>query len=196
MGFGIKIIFLTLLCFIYRDTYSQEEVVNREKLTYSWGIGREHAGVGLSVLYYPKSLNLGFFGAIGYPAVGLSYSTGIKYRFYSKSQKSRFIPYSSLIYGYHRSFRTKSNNPLQTNTGKYDKIIIGPSISLGIDSGPKVLKKVYFSVGINYGFNNQEAEDYDEFLTSLGYKRVVNDDIYIPVSSPLSFIFGLRFILD
>ncbi len=196
MGFNIKGLSLILFILILNPTYSQEEIINREKLTYSWGLGREHAGSGLSVLYYPKGLNLGVFGAIGYPVVGLSYSSGIKYRFYSKSQKSRFIPYSSLIYGYHRSFRTKSNNPLQTNDGKYDKIIIGPSISLGLDTGPKVSKKIYLSIGINYGFNNQEAEDYEEFLTSLGYKRVLNDDIYIPISSPLSFIFGLRFILD
>lgn len=194
--FYLKQICIFILFLIVKNSFAQEEVINREKLTYSWGVGREHAGLGLNVLYYHQNKNIGIFGAIGYPVVGLSYSTGIKYRFYSKSQKSRFIPYSSLIYGYHRSFRTKSNHPLKANDGKYDKIILGPSISIGLDSGPKVSKKVYLSFGINCGFNNQEAEDYEEFLSTLGYNRVLNDDIDISVSSPFSFIFGLRFILD
>ncbi|HRN41927.1 MAG: hypothetical protein KF732_09710 [Flavobacteriales bacterium] len=178
------------LCFVSVFAYSQEEaVVKRERLNYSWGIGREHAGLGLNVLYYPKGWNLGVFSSVGYPVVKISYSLGIKYRFFFKSQKTRYTPYASFNYGYHNAFIAETNHPLQTNNKKYSKIIYGSSISIGVDTGPKISKKHYVSFGINFGLNNKEANEYEKFLLSRGYKKI-DDNI------PISFVLGLRFVLD
>lgn len=189
MGFSIKGLFLILFILILNSTYSQEEVIHRERLTYSWGIGREHAGLGLNILYYPKGWNLGVFGAAGYPVVGLSYNVGLKYRFYFKSQKTRITPYFAFAYGYHNAFVARTNHPLQTNNEKYSKILYGSSISFGIDTGPKISKKHYMSFGINYGLNKKEADNYGKYLEALGYRRL-DDNI------PVSFVIGLRFVLD
>lgn len=192
MAIPKKYLVFFVVFFIYSSTNFAQEIKKSDILSYSYGIGITHGGLGLDLLYYPQK-NVGFFLGLGYPFAGIAYSSGVKLRLFSPTQKSNFVPFLLATYGYQNSVYVSGYNPgvvyFESKKDKYDKVFFGPTIGFGVDTGPKIAKNGYLTFALAYKLGPDEViSDYINYLKTIGFK------FYSDVL-PVSFSFGLRMII-
>lgn len=146
------------------------------------GMGMDYGGIGLNTTLYPTK-NLGLFAGAGYNFAGLGFNGGLKLRLIQKDKPNVAVPYAMAMYGYNAVIAV-------TNKTDLNKVFHGPTFGFGLDTGPKLSKKGYWSFALTIPIRSSEVDEYiDELESSHGVE-------FKNKLTPVGFSIGYRLILD
>ncbi|MBR6310136.1 MAG: hypothetical protein IKR52_02915 [Paludibacteraceae bacterium] len=171
------IIFISSASTVFAQCDSLDIVNNRDKLSFSIGMGYDHSAIGLGLIGYPQK-NIGIFANGGNGIAGLSYSVGIKGRYITRGIVD---PYIMAMYGYSGSIYLRDRDGART---KDSKVFTDPAIGGGIDVHLKN-SKGYFSFGIIAPFNKKEQKKYRDKMEEKGYE--FRNGLILPIGISISF---------
>ena len=171
------LIFISSVTTVFAQRDTLDIINNRDKISFSFGVGYDHSAIGLGVIGYPQR-NIGLFANVGDGIAGFSYSAGIKGRYITRGIVD---PYIIAMYGYSGSIYLKDEDGTRADDSK---VFTDPAIGGGIDVHLKN-SKGYFSFGIIAPFNKKEQKEYRDKMEEKGY--VFRNGLILPIGISISF---------
>lgn len=176
----LLIIFLNSLpAFLIAQDTIQESSSMKSKLFLGFGIGLDYGGtLGVNLTYFPHE-RIGIFAGVGNAVSAFGYNIGSTYRLLPKKDKSRFIPYIEVMYGFNAAvlihFRDKLNR-------QFD----GPTLGIGFEYHHHPEKLNYWAFDVLFPIRSPKVQEYLANLQNT--QGILFGDKLMPVL----FSFGYR----
>ncbi|MCI5057952.1 MAG: hypothetical protein MRY83_17695 [Flavobacteriales bacterium] len=149
------------------------------QMNIGFGIGLDHGGLGANFTYYFNH-EIGAFGALGYNLVGAGWNAGIKARHINENHNRNVVPYVTGMYGCNSAV-------VIFDAPEYNRMFFGPTLGAGLDFGPRLQEKGYWSCGILLPIRYSSVNDY---LDDLEIQGVETTDLP-PITITISYKIGL-----
>jgi hypothetical protein len=135
-------------------------VVGIDKVSAGLGLGLDYGGIGGNFLVYPQK-NIGLFGGVGYPIVGVGFNAGLKVRIIPKNPKAATLLYALAMYGYNAAIQVKK-------LAELNKLFYGPTFGIGLDVRASRKSKDYWTFALLIPIRKAEVDVYIDNLKNSG----------------------------